>query len=115
MSLSTDLHTHPGSPPEPHHQAHEHEHPSDAKYLVVAVILAVITAVEVSTYFFEDLSTAALLILLMPMMIAKFVIVCGWFMHLRYDNPQFRRVFVFGLVLAVAVYMAALTSMQLFG
>jgi hypothetical protein len=47
------------------------------------------------------------------MMIAKFAIVCGWFMHLRYDNPLFRRVFVFGLVLAVAVYVGVmLTAMQ---
>jgi hypothetical protein len=38
------------------------------------------------------------------MMIAKFFIVCGWFMHLRYDNPLFRRVFVFGLILAIFVY-----------
>jgi hypothetical protein len=49
---------------------------------------------------------------LFPMMIAKFAIVCGWFMHLRYDNPLFRRVFVFGLVLAIGVYAAALSSMQ---
>ena len=39
------------------------------------------------------------------MMIVKFAIVCGYFMHLQYDNPIFRRVFVFGLVLAVVVYL----------
>jgi hypothetical protein len=48
------------------------------------------------------------------MMIAKFAIVCGWFMHLRYDNPLFRRVFVFGLVLAVTVYIIVLLVMQYF-
>jgi hypothetical protein len=46
------------------------------------------------------------------MMIAKFAIVCGWFMHLRYDNPLFKRVFVFGLSLAVGVYIVVLTAMQ---
>jgi hypothetical protein len=45
-------------------------------------------------------------------MIAKFAIVCGWFMHLRYDNPIFKRVFVFGLLLAVTVYLIVLTTME---
>jgi cytochrome c oxidase subunit 4 len=112
MSASTDLHPQPGPAPEPHDQVHEH--PSDRKYVMVAAILAVITAAEVSTYFWEDASTAALVATLFPMMIAKFAIVCGYFMHLRYDNPLFRRVFVFGLVLAVAVYTAALAAMEFF-
>ena len=46
------------------------------------------------------------------MMIVKFAVVCGCFMHLRYDNPLFRRVFVFGLLLAIGVYLIVLTSMQ---
>jgi hypothetical protein len=46
------------------------------------------------------------------MMILKFAIVCAYFMHLKYDNPLFRRIFVFGLVLAVAVYCIALTAMD---
>jgi cytochrome c oxidase subunit 4 len=111
---STDLHTHPGSAPEPHHQVHEHDHPSDRKYVVVAVILAVITALEVSTYFWEDASTTVLVLTLFPMMIIKFGVVCAYFMHLKFDNPLFRRVFVFGLVLAVTVYTAALSAMEFF-
>ena len=99
----------------PDHEAHQHTHPSDRSYIVVALILAVITAFEVGTYFIEDASTTLLVATLFPMMIAKFAIVCGWFMHLKYDNPIFRRIFVFGLVLAIAVFMAAMTSMQLFG
>jgi cytochrome c oxidase subunit 4 len=100
------------SPLEPHHESHEKAHPRDRDYFIVALILAVITALEVSTYFIEDLSTGALVAILFPMMIAKFAIVCGWFMHLRYDNPLFRRVFVFGLVLAVCVYIIAMTTLE---
>jgi cytochrome c oxidase subunit 4 len=111
---STELQTHPGSPPEPHHRAHEAAHPSDRKYVVIAVILAVITAAEVSTYWWESANTTALVLTLFPMMIAKFAIVCGYFMHLRYDNPLFRRVFIFGLVLAVSVYTVALSAMNFF-
>ncbi len=99
-------------PAEPDHEAHQAQHPSDRKYVMIALILAVITAAEVSTYFLDDPSTTLLVATLFPMMIAKFAIVCGYFMHLRYDNPLFRRVFVFGLVLAIAVYTAALSAMQ---
>ena len=101
---------HKGTPLEPHHESHQHEHPSDRNYFIVAIILGVITAAEVSTYYFEDLSTTALIIWLFPMMIAKFIIVAAYFMHLKYDNPIFKRVFVFGLVLAMAVFGIALTA-----
>lgn len=94
------------------HEAHQHAHPSDRDYVIVALILGVITALEVGTYFLDDPSTTLLVAALFPMMIAKFAIVCGWFMHLKYDNPLFRRVFVFGLVLAVVVYLIAMTAMQ---
>jgi cytochrome c oxidase subunit IV len=111
-SVETTEHEHKGTPVEPHHQSHEHAHPSDRDYYVVAVILGVLTAIEVSTYFFNNLSTTVLVVWLFPLMIFKFGIVCGWFMHLRYDNPLFRRVFVFGLTLAVIVYCVMLTVMN---
>jgi caa(3)-type oxidase subunit IV len=97
---------------EPHHQTHEQEHPSDRQYVVIAVILGVITMAEVMTYFWEDASTVALVILLFPMMIAKFAIVCGYFMHLKFDNPIFRRIFIAGLVLAIVVYLVMLVSFE---
>lgn len=99
---------------ESEHEPGGHEHPSDGKYVIVAVILAVITALEVLTYFWEEASTTLLVVTLIPMMIAKFAIVCGWFMHLRYDNPLFRRVFVSGLLLAVAVYLIAMATLHWF-
>lgn len=115
--MSTTQHLDPvepgGTMPLDHLEAHGHQHPTDRQYVIVAIILGVITALEVATYFIEDLSTTALVVSLFPMMIAKFAIVCGWFMHLKYDNPLFRRVFVFGLVLAVIVYAGImLTAME---
>ncbi|HET6773719.1 MAG TPA: cytochrome C oxidase subunit IV family protein [Acidimicrobiales bacterium] len=111
MSVETDERGAAG-PAEPDHEAHQHAHPSDRNYIVVAVLLAAITALEVGTYFLEDPSTTLLVVALFPLMIAKFAVVCGWFMHLRYDNPLFKRVFVFGLSLAIGVYIIVLTSMQ---
>jgi cytochrome c oxidase subunit IV len=118
--MSTGTHSEPAAEPEMHgaagpqepgHESHQQAHPSDRQYVIIALILAVLTALEVSTYFAEEL-TGLLIGALFGMMVAKFAIVCGYFMHLRYDNPLFRRVFVFGLVLAVSVYVAALTTMQ---
>jgi cytochrome c oxidase subunit 4 len=90
-----------------------HAHPGDGKYVQIAIILAVITAAEVATYY-VDLG-AGLVPILMVMMVVKFAIVAGFFMHLKFDTPLFRRLFVAGIVLAVAVYLAFLASMQYFG
>lgn len=99
-------------PAEADHEAHQHAHPSDATYIKVAIFLAVLTALEVGTYFVKDPSTTFLVATLFPMMFIKFAVVCGVFMHLRFDNPLLRRVFIFGLILAVAVYVVVLTSME---
>ena len=96
---------------DPSHAAH----PSDLLYVKVAAFLAALTALEVATYFWEDIfnskpSTTALVIALIPMMIIKFGTVIMYFMHLKYDNPLFKRVFLFGLVLAAVVFFVMLTS-----
>lgn len=88
------------------------EHPTDLKYVKVALFLAALTALEVGTYFLDDPSTGLLVALLFPMMIIKFGTVIFYFMHLKYDNPLFKRVFLFGLVLAVAVFLVALTAFE---
>jgi cytochrome c oxidase subunit 4 len=87
-----------------------HEHPSDWKYIQIAIILAVLTAAEVATYY-VDLGAAEIPVLL-ALMVVKFVLVVMWFMHLRFDSPMFTRTFVGGLVLAVAVYIAALATFE---
>ena len=63
-----------------------HDHPSDLLYVKIALILAVITAVEVGTYFIEEASATLLLVVLLPMMMVKFLIVAGYFMHLKFDS-----------------------------
>ena len=102
-----------------HHDAaeHVHEHPTDLQYVKIALLLGVLTALEVGTYFWEDLfgsvpSTTALILTLFPMMIAKFAIVAGYFMHLKFDSPLFTRMFVAGLSFAVVVYAVMLTAFR---
>ncbi|MDP1821564.1 MAG: cytochrome C oxidase subunit IV family protein [Acidimicrobiales bacterium] len=102
---------------DPAPEGHVHEHPSDWQYAKIAILLGLLTALEVGTYFWEDIfgsepSTAALIATLFPMMFIKFVTVAGYFMHLKYDNPIFKRIFIFGLILAVGVFVAALFAFE---
>ena len=89
-----------------------HEHVSDNKYIVIALILAVITAAEVAASYI-DLG-AAFIPLLLFMMAIKFFVVVSYFMHLKFDNPIFKRLFYTGLFLAMAVYLAALLTFRFF-
>lgn len=96
------------------HAAHAdeaHEHPSDLKYIKIAAILAVLTLIEVLTYTF-DMEGAALMAVLFPLMIVKFAIVAGYFMHLKFDNKLFTSMFVTGLAFAVVVYCVMLTAFR---
>jgi cytochrome c oxidase subunit IV len=88
----------------------EDHHPSDWLYIQIFILLVLITAAEVSTYVvdFGDL----LLPSLMVMMVVKFLLVVFFFMHLRFDHKLFSWVFFAGLVTAVLVYIAAITTFE---
>lgn len=90
----------------------DHGHPSDNRYIVIALILAVITAAEVAASYI-DLGPV-FIPLLLAMMAIKFFVVVSFFMHLRFDNKVFTWLFYTGLFLAVGVYIAALTTFQFF-
>ena len=89
-----------------------HDQVSDNRYIVIAVILAVITAAEVAASY-VDLGPAFVPLLLF-MMAVKFFIVASFFMHLRFDNRIFTWCFYSGLALAVAVYVVALLTFGFF-
>jgi cytochrome c oxidase subunit 4 len=112
----TDQHGTPavhGDAPEPHGAAAlEHEHPKDSLYVLIAVILAALTAMEVSTYYLDF--GPLFLPVLLTLMVVKFVLVVLFFMHLKFDAKIFGRLFWTGLLLAVFVYCAALATFQVF-
>jgi cytochrome c oxidase subunit 4 len=83
-------------------------HPGPRQYVAVAIILAVATAIEVGLYYL-DLPHALLGTLLLFFAVIKFSLVALWFMHLRFDSRIFRRLFVTGIILAMAVYLIVLT------
>ena len=91
------------------HGAAAHGHPSEAQYIKVALVLATITGIEVAVYYVSAVRSV-LVPMLLTFSIVKFALVALWFMHLRFDNRLFRRLFVTGLVLASGVYLVVLTT-----
>jgi cytochrome c oxidase subunit IV len=80
-------------------------HPTRRSYLEIGLILAIMTALEVLLYVFrEDLGRAVTTPGLILLTIGKFVLVGAWFMHLRFDHPALRRMFVAGILLAAGVF-----------
>ncbi|HWV35014.1 MAG TPA: cytochrome C oxidase subunit IV family protein [Thermomicrobiales bacterium] len=82
-----------------------HSHPTEAVYIRIALILAVITLVEVVIYYLESFND-----ILVPSLIflsaLKFIIVVGYFMHLKFDDRRLTWVFGFGFVLSLGTYVA---------
>ena len=99
-----------------HLEHSEHTHPSDAQYVLIAVVLAFITGAEVLTSYVDFFRShfILLVVMLIPMMIIKFAIVAAFFMHLRFDNKIFRRVFITGILLATIVYLIVLSTFHVF-
>jgi cytochrome c oxidase subunit IV len=89
-----------------------HDAVSDNRYIIIAVVLAVITAAEVAASYI-DLG-AVFIPLLLFMMAVKFFIVASFFMHLRFDNRIFTWMFYAGVFLAIGVYVAALLTFRFF-
>jgi cytochrome c oxidase subunit 4 len=92
----------------------DHEHgATDKQYILIALILATITAAEVAASYM-DLG-AIFIPLLLIMMVAKFFIVVSYFMHLKFDHKLFSWVFYAGLFLAMGVYIGALSTFHFWG
>jgi cytochrome c oxidase subunit 4 len=87
-----------------------HDHPEIGTYWTVGGVLAVLTALEISTYWWPKNWHRGTHIALIIMMVIKFALVVLFFMHLKFDAKMLRRAFFFGLGLALAVYLVMLTS-----
>jgi cytochrome c oxidase subunit 4 len=88
-------------------------HASTRTYLVIAAILTVITIVEVGVFYIPALH-AILPPTLLILSAAKFALVVGFYMHLRYDHNLFRAVFMAPLVIAVSVIVGLLFLFRVF-
>lgn len=86
----------------------EHAHPTPLQYAAVALILAIITAVEVGIFYIEALEqyTVAIVVIFIVLSAIKFALVVMFYMHLRYETKLFSSFFVGGMLLATSVIIA---------
>ncbi len=90
-----------------------HHTPSTSQYWKIALGLAVITALEVSLYYIDNALELGVLnaAMLIGLSLLKFVVVVGWFMHLRFEKPSLSRFFTGGFILAISLYAVVLGFM----
>ena len=91
---------------------HESHDVTDRQYIIIALLLAVLTAAEVAVSYM-DLG-AWLVPALLVMMSIKFFTIVGYFMHLKFDNALFKLMFYIGLGLAVTLFGIMLTTFHFF-
>jgi cytochrome c oxidase subunit IV len=103
---------------EPHAAAAQHAqgggHATVKTYVNVAIVLGLITAIEVTTLYVPGIPSSLLVISLLVMSALKFFLVVGFFMHLRYDSPILRALFVGPLIIAVAIILAIMALFSAF-
>ncbi len=95
------------------HDAHGEPHapeihfPTWKTYRWVALILTVITVIEVWVYYIPSFVATRLFVpSLLIMSAAKFIIVVMFYMHLKYDHKLFRSLFVGPLIIATLTIIA---------
>jgi caa(3)-type oxidase subunit IV len=107
IQAGLDREREPDAPSHPHtpHAAH----PTPREYVRIALVLAGITVLEVSTYYIEPPRTILILVLF-AFTIIKFALVVLWFMHLKFDSKTYSRFFVMGIAGAVTLYLIVLLT-----
>ena len=85
-----------------------HEAPTVGTYVRVALILTVVTALEVGVIYVRRLAPIVVPLLL-AMSMAKFALVAMYFMHLRYESRVPTFLFVGPLLLASGLAVALMT------
>jgi cytochrome c oxidase subunit 4 len=88
-----------------------HAHPTAPTYLKVAAILTLITAIEVAIYYVPAMR-GVLVPLLILLSAVKFGTVVGYYMHLKFDDVIYSRLFLGPLTIAS---LMVIVLMLLFG
>ena len=91
------------------HNAEAHaDHPTARTYVIIGAILGVITATEVGVFLVEGINSAVMTFILLGLSLLKFVLVMGWFMHLKADDNRFTLLFVAPAVVMISIAIALL-------
>ncbi len=86
-------------------------HATTGHYVRIAIVLTVLTILEVATYYVA-IPFALLVPLLLVLAGTKFALVVAYYMHLRYDSKLFSGFFFFGFTIEILLLIAL---MVLFG
>src|SRR6059036_2763966 len=89
----------------------ENPHPGAKEYLAIAVLLTVITAVEVAVFYLPAMKPM-LVPTLLVLSALKFALVAMFYMHLKFDHRLFSWFFVAPMVVIAFIIIALL---RLFG
>lgn len=88
------------------------EHPSPAQYWLIALILAIVTAVEIGASYIPALEGPVLVSILLILGGVKFAMVVALFMHLKFEKPLYRGFFLIGLFGAIAMFIVVLLTFR---
>lgn len=92
---------------------HGHHHPEPRDYVRIFVILAVLTALEVSVHIYEYPARFAFWFLVV-LASAKLLYVVLFYMHLKFDSTLYNRLFGFGVVLALTIFLILIAIVTIF-
>ena len=86
-------------------------HPNPRFYWIVAAVLAVMTAAEImvgTVEYFEPIKVPGLF----GLGALKFAAVVAFFMHLRFDKPLYRSLFLVGFFGALPIFIVVLLTFE---
>ena len=104
-----DQFTHTNPDIDVHAMGEVHEHPTWKQYKWVALILTLITVLEVWAYYIPAFVAMPIFVpTLLVMSAVKFAIVVLFYMHLKYDHKIFKALFTGPLIIAISTLIALL-------
>lgn len=86
-------------------------HPDTKTYWLIALFLAVVTAIEVAIAYIDAFS-GVVVPLLFLLGAVKFATVAAFFMHLRFDKRLYRGFFLVGVIAAPILFVVMLATFR---
>ncbi len=86
-------------------EAQAHNHPTAQTFVKIGLILFVITAIEFGIVYIQGIRGIVVTVLAV-LSVLKFILVGGYFMHLKFDHKFLTWAFAVGVVLATLITIA---------
>lgn len=95
-----------------HHDEEHLDHPTPKQYWLIALALAVLTGIEIAVPSIDALDGPVGVSLLFILGGIKFGMVVALFMHLKFEKPLYKMLFLVGLAGALAMFIVVLLTFQ---